>query len=234
MLNTNPSLRNSITPFTSQYNATLNTHMNNLNNFDGISMLVSPPSLCNIYNRDTNIDGNTHLHTSKLRNTFSTCLYLSAFCFAISVSIYVNLGCGKTIFNKVVKKYENSALEQLREIRISNPKKVIMGHLNINSIPNKLEGIMGIVGKDLDIFLISERKIDDSFPETQFSYKGYSKPHRKDRKLGAGGLLLYINENIPSRELTEHTLPDDVEIMCVEINLKKQKWVLMGIYRPLT
>ena len=80
---------------------------------------------------------------------------------------------------------------------------------------------MGIVKKKLDIFLISETKIDDSFPKTQFSYDGYSKPHRKDRKLGAGGLLL-----------CEHTLPDDVEIMCVEINLKKQKWILMGIYRP--
>ena len=43
---------------------------------------------------------------------------------------------------------------------------------------------------------------------------------------------MYVNENIPSRKLKEHTLPDDVEIMCVEMNLKKQKWALMGIYRP--
>ena len=41
-----------------------------------------------------------------------------------------------------------------------------------------------------------------------------------------------VNENIPFRELSERTLPDDVEIMCVEINLKKQKWILRGIYRP--
>ena len=116
--------------------------------------------------------------------------------------------------------------------RVSNHKNVTTGYLNINSIPNKFEGIMSMVEKDLDIFLISETKIDDSFTETQFLYKGYSKPHRKDRKLGAGGLLLYVNENIPNRELTEHTLSDDVEIMCVEINLKKQKWVLIGIYRP--
>ena len=43
---------------------------------------------------------------------------------------------------------------------------------------------------------------------------------------------MYVNENIPSRKLNEHTIPDDVEIMCVEINLKQQKWALMGIYRP--
>ena len=43
---------------------------------------------------------------------------------------------------------------------------------------------------------------------------------------------MYINRNIPSRILKAHTLPDDIEILCVEINLKKQKWVVIGIYRP--
>ena len=58
--------------------------------------------------------------------------------------------------------------------------------------------------------------------------KGFSKPYQKDRTLG-GGLLMYVNENIPSRTLHEHSIPDDIEIMCVEINLRKQKWVLLGI-----
>ena len=62
-----------------------------------------------------------------------------------------------------------------------------MGHLNINSIPNKFDGIMDIVGKKLDIFLISETKIDDSFPDAQFFYDGYSTPYRRDRSLGGGG-----------------------------------------------
>ena len=30
--------------------------------------------------------------------------------------------------------------DHLRNLRVSNLKKVIIGHLNINSIPNKLEG----------------------------------------------------------------------------------------------
>ena len=128
---------------------------------------------------------------------------------------------------------ERCVFEQIRDLRTKNPKKVTMGHLNINSIPNKFEGIMDLVSNQLDIFLISETKIDSSFPDAQFSHGGYSKPHRKDRILGGGGgLLLYVNDNIPSRQLTEHVIPDDIEIMCVEINLKKQKWVLLGIYRP--
>ena len=43
---------------------------------------------------------------------------------------------------------------------------------------------------------------------------------------------MYVNQNIPSRILKTHTLPDDNEILCVEINLKKQKLVVIGIYRP--
>ena len=108
-----------------------------------------------------------------------------------------------------------------------------MGHLNINSIPNKFDGIMSIAKNNLDVFLISETKIDSSFPDAQFYFQGYSKPHRKDRTLGpGGGLLMYINQNIASRKLKEHNIPENVEILCVEINLRKQKWVLIGIYRP--
>ena len=45
---------------------------------------------------------------------------------------------------------------------------------------------MDAVAKDLDIFLISETKIDNTFPEAQFFYTGYLKPHRKDRNIGGG------------------------------------------------
>ena len=48
-----------------------------------------------------------------------------------------------------------------------------MGHLNINSIPNKFQGIMDLIGNHLDVFLISETKIDDSFPDSQFYYNGF-------------------------------------------------------------
>ena len=117
-------------------------------------------------------------------------------------------------------------------VRLSNPKKVTIGHLNINSIPNKFNGIMSVVKDNLDIFLISETKIDPSFPEAQFCFPGYGIPHRKDRCIGGGGLLMYVNEDIPSRQLKTHILPNNIEILCVEINLKKQKWCILGIYRP--
>ena len=77
---------------------------------------------------------------------------------------------------------------------------------------------MDIVATRTDIFLILETKIDGSFPDAQFFYHDCFKPHRKDRILGDGGLLGYVDENIPSLILKEHTIPDDIEIVCVEIN----------------
>ena len=43
-------------------------------------------------------------------------------------------------------------------------------------------------------------KINNSFPEE------YSHPHRKGRCLGGGGLLMYVNADIPSRLLKLHEI----------------------------
>ena len=72
-------------------------------------------------------------------------------------------------------------------------------HLNINSIRNKFESLVTFVGNNLDILMISETKIDDTFPESQFLIEGFSKPFRLDRTAKSGGILLYIREDIPCR-----------------------------------
>ena len=83
-----------------------------------------------------------------------------------------------------IEGYEGCVLDQLKILRVSNPKKVTLGHLNINSIPKKFEGVMDILATLIDIF-----------PEAQFFYNGYSKAHRKDKTLLGGVLLVYVNEN---------------------------------------
>ena len=42
----------------------------------------------------------------------------------------------------------------------------------------------------VDIFMISETKLDDSFPEGQFFIDGYHTPFRYDRNGNGGGILL--------------------------------------------
>ena len=77
--------------------------------------------------------------------------------------------------------------------------ELILGHLNINSIPNKFEVLKFMIDNNIDIFLISETKLDDSFPSAQFLIKGFSALYRFDRNSKGVGLLFYIREDIPSK-----------------------------------
>ena len=46
---------------------------------------------------------------------------------------------------------------------------------------------------NVDIFMISETKLDNSFPDGQFLVEGYSKPYRTDRNCHGSGIMLCKN-----------------------------------------
>ena len=117
------------------------------------------------------------------------------------------------------------------EMKSQSPDKLILSHLNINSIRNKFDGLKFVIYNKIDIFLISKTKLDDSFPTVQFFIEGFAIPYRHDRSSKGGGLLLYIREDIPSKRLSCKTNYDTVTLI-VEINLKKRKWFLNGSYNP--
>ena len=73
---------------------------------------------------------------------------------------------------------------------------MIIGHLNINHVTNKFEPFVSLVKDKLDIALLSETKIDKSFPPNQFTLEGYSNPFRRDRNKHGGGLVLYVRNDI--------------------------------------
>ena len=72
--------------------------------------------------------------------------------------------------------------------------------MNVNSIRNKFVTIQELIKSLFEVFLISETKIDDSFPNAQFKIEGY-KSFRKDRDVFGGGLLFYNNEELNCRSL---------------------------------
>ena len=51
-----------------------------------------------------------------------------------------------------------------------------MGHLNINPIRNKSDALPLIVKNNVDILMISETKLNDSFPISPFLLQGFSAP----------------------------------------------------------
>ena len=92
------------------------------------------------------------------------------------------------------------------------PHRIIIGHLNKNSIRNKSESLVRFVGNNLDILLVSETKIDVTFPESQFLIEGFSKLFRLDRTAKDGGILLYIREDIPCRFIKQINLNNSFEV----------------------
>ena len=115
-------------------------------------------------------------------------------------------------------------------MRKSYVKNIIVGQLNINFDRNKVLSLKELLSHNLDLLVINETKLDDSFPNAQFQINGY-KCLRKDRNIFGGGLCLYINEDIPSKQI--HTkLLEGLESICIEMNLRKRKWLVIGIYKP--
>ena len=80
----------------------------------------------------------------------------------------------------------------------------------------------------MNILLISETKIDPSFPTAQFLINGFT-TYRGDRNINGGDMLLYIREDIPSNLL--HT-DDIIEGFYIEIRIRKKKWLADCSYSP--
>ena len=95
-----------------------------------------------------------------------------------------------------------------------------MGQININLIRSKFVDLVKVVRGNIDILMISETKLDVSFPTSQFYINGYTSPYRLDRNDKGGGILVYVREDIPSKLISQFP---NVEGFFLEINLRKKK-----------
>ena len=59
--------------------------------------------------------------------------------------------------------------ECLRKLKPDNPNKIVIGHLNINSIRQKFDFLKEIIDDNIDIFLVPETKTNGTFPVGQFT-----------------------------------------------------------------
>ena len=77
---------------------------------------------------------------------------------------------------------------------------------------------------NIDILMVSETKLDNSFPVSQFLIDGYTPPFRLDLDNNGRGIMLFVKllsvENHPMKGFY------------VEINLPKTKWLLCCFYNP--
>ena len=77
-----------------------------------------------------------------------------------------------------------------------------------------------VIGNKINIFLISETKLDDTFVLSQFILEGFTPLYRLDRTEHGGGLMLFIREDIPFKQLPNVNPSGKIENIFVEINLR--------------
>ena len=123
---------------------------------------------------------------------------------------------------------ENSPKDILMNLSTQKESGIIIAHLNVNSMNNKFEGLKFLVQDNIDILVLSETKLDDTYTTNQFRIEGFSSPFRADRNAHGGGLLIYVRDNIPSKILHNHSLPDNVEAIFIEFEFKKRQMASHG------
>ena len=79
---------------------------------------------------------------------------------------------------------------------------------------------------------LAETKIDASFPSAQVSLEGYHSPYRLDISRKSVGLLVYVKATIPSHQLSLPKFQFRIQALPFELNLRKEKWLVISIYRP--
>ena len=92
----------------------------------------------------------------------------------------------------------NEFIEYLQNLRIGNSGNRLIRHLNINSIRKKVDNLPHMTGKKIDILMISESKLNDTFPTSQVfqlvkfsNLSSFKEPFSLDRSRNKGAILLF-------------------------------------------
>ena len=116
--------------------------------------------------------------------------------------------------------------QHLNNLRRRNIGRLILAHININSIHYKFDHLVyGVKGK-VDVLMITETKLNDSFPTMQFNIEGYH-TFRLDRNEYGGGILQYVRDDIPSKFIPMRN--STIEGFFIELNSRKRN----GFYAVL-
>ena len=125
-----------------------------------------------------------------------------------------------------------SDLQILRDERLKNPINPLIGYLNINSLRNKIVDITEVFSKlQFNYFVLSETKIDESFPTGQFHINGYEIRNRRDRDKYGGGLIEFVRSGFITKTLRDFETKTS-ETICTEFTISKKKWFCLSVYRP--
>ena len=120
------------------------------------------------------------------------------------------------------------------ESRLKYPRTPLIGYLNINSLRNKIVDVREVFGKlQLDFFVLSEAKLDDSFPSAQFYIENFEIRNWRDRDKNGGELIEFVGNGFITKKIKEYETKVR-ETIASEFTISKKKWFCLSVYRPPT
>ena len=122
------------------------------------------------------------------------------------------------IIRNVSENCKNALLEKFLEndktnfkCRRKNMHKIVLEQINMKSIRNKFDPLTAAVAGNIDILLITETKMDSTFPLNQFYVNGYNVPYRHELNTNGGGILVCVRDDIRPRIIECENLPSSFE-----------------------
>ena len=101
---------------------------------------------------------------------------------------------------------------------------------NINSIVSIFQEFKVIGQGILDILIVNETKLHDSFSVAKFCINGFWNLYSLGQNWNGWRIIIYVREDITRKMLIKHMFPDYIEALFIEINFWKGKWLLCGLY----
>ena len=108
----------------------------------------------------------------------------------------------------------------------------ILSYLNVNTVCNKFSGLTNLVFEHVNILIVTEAKLYNSPLTAQFLMSGFHKTFRLDVTVDSEGLLVYVKGPLLARKLKTYKISFDIQATSFEINLRKEKWLRIGINKP--
>ena len=127
---------------------------------------------------------------------------------------------------------DDDPLSILKELKEKNLERPVIGHLNINSISSKFEPLTLMIKNNVDFLVITESKLDDTFPHGQFQIEGFARPIRLDRCRNGGGVIIFFRDDLICNELKPRILYPDIECTFLEMRIRESRWLVVVGYNP--
>ena len=83
----------------------------------------------------------------------------------------------------------------MKNLRLKNVNKTIIGQININSISSKFNQLKELALTHVDILAVCGTKLDETSPSSQFHMNGFSLLYNLDRNRNGEGLMIFVKEN---------------------------------------